>query len=87
MAAGRGNGNAGQQQRAEVQCRNQAKRQGINVRSVAPARLQGSYWETVVDGTFNGQPVRPTCRFYPDGNRAELRSAVAVAAAADRAAR
>jgi len=70
--SGSGSGNSGQQQRAEVQCRNQAKRQGINVRSVAPARLQGSYWETVVEGTFNGQPLRPTCRFYPDGNRAEL---------------
>ncbi len=34
---GGGGGNAGQQQRAEVQCRNQATREGISVRFVEPA--------------------------------------------------
>jgi hypothetical protein len=70
--SGSGGDNAGQQQRAEVQCRNEAKRRGIKVRNVAPVRLQGNYWETVVEGTFNGQPIQPVCRFYPNGNRAEL---------------
>ena len=69
---GSGGGNPGQQQRAEVQCRNQAAREGVSVRSVAPAVLRGSYWETTVDGTRGGKPVRAICRFYPGGNRAEL---------------
>lgn len=64
--------NSGQQQRAEVQCRNEAKRQYVDVRRVAPATLRGSYWETTVDGTLRGQNVRGTCRFHPKSNRAEL---------------
>ena len=67
----RGNGNAGQQQRAEVQCRNQAQAPGHQRPQRRTRPCCGSVWETVVDGT-NGQPVRPTCRFYPGGNRAEL---------------
>jgi hypothetical protein len=69
---GGGGGNAGQQQRAEVQCRNQATREGISVRFVEPPILRGNYWETTVDGTRAGQRVRPLCRFYPASNRAEL---------------
>ncbi len=69
---GSGGGNPGQQQRAEVQCRNQAMREGISVRYVEPARQQGSYWETTVDGTQGGQRVRPICRFFPAANRADL---------------
>jgi hypothetical protein len=70
---GSGDGNAGQQQRAEVQCGNQARRQGIDVRRVASARQHGSYWETSIEGMYRGQPVRPTCRFFPVDNRVELR--------------
>jgi hypothetical protein len=65
--------NAGQQQRAEVQCRNEATRQGVAVRQIAPARWRGSYWETTVAGTLRGQSVRAVCRFHPAQNRAELR--------------
>jgi hypothetical protein len=67
-----GGGNPGQQQRAEVQCRNQAAREGVAVRSIEPAVLRGSYWETTVDGTKGNTRVRAICRFYPGGNRAEL---------------
>jgi hypothetical protein len=67
-----GGGNPGQQQRAEVQCRNQAAREGVAVRSIEPAVLRGSYWETSVDGTKGNTRVRAICRFYPGGNRAEL---------------
>jgi len=73
IRGGSGNQNAGQQQRAEVQCRNEAGRQGVTVREVAPATLRGAYWETTVVGTVRGQYVRATCRFHPAQNRAELR--------------
>jgi hypothetical protein len=69
---GSGGGNPGQQQRAEVQCRNEATRQGITVRQVAPASLQGSYWVTRIQGTLRGQSVQAGCRFYPSKNRAEI---------------
>jgi hypothetical protein len=72
-SGGSGNANAGQQQRAEVQCRNEATRQGVTVRQVEPAQLRGSYWETTIAGTLRGQSVRAGCRFYPTQNRAELR--------------
>ena len=64
--------NPGQRQRAEVQCRNEATRQGIEVRYVAPATLRGSYWQTTVQGRLRGQSVQAGCRFYPSKNRAEL---------------
>ena len=69
---GGGGMNPGQQQRAEVQCRNEAQRQYINVNRIAPAESRGSYWFTTVDGTLRGQSVRADCRFYPGSNRAEL---------------
>jgi len=69
---GSGGANAGQQQRAEVQCRNEATRQGITVRHVAPAKLHGSYWATTIEGKLRGSSVRAACRFYPSKNRAEL---------------
>jgi hypothetical protein len=69
---GGGGVNPGQQQRAEVQCRNEAKRQYISVSRIAPAEPRGSYWFTTVDGTLRGQKVRSDCRFYPGSNRAEL---------------
>jgi hypothetical protein len=72
-SGGSGPVNPGQQQRAEVHCRNEASRQGIEVRSVASARSYGSYWATTVDGTLRGQKVVAACRFYPASNRAELR--------------
>ena len=72
-SGGSGNANAGQQQRAEVQCRHEATRQGVTVRQIAPAQLRGSYWETTIAGTLRGQNVRAGCRFYPTQNRAELR--------------
>ena len=68
----RGGGNPGQQQRAEVQCRNEAQRQCITVSRIAPAQPRGSYWFTTVHGTLRGQAVRAECRFYPKSNRAEL---------------
>lgn len=72
-AGGGGGGvNPGQQQRAEVQCRNEAKRQYIDVSRIAPAEPRGSYWFTTVDGRLRGQAVRADCRFYPSSNRAEL---------------
>jgi Protein of unknown function (DUF3011) len=64
--------NPGQRQRAEVQCRNEARRQNIDVSRVAPAEPRSSYWFTIVDGTLRGQAVRANCRFYPGSNRAEL---------------
>jgi hypothetical protein len=70
--SGTGGGNPGQQQRAEVHCRNQAAREGVSVRGIQPAVLRGSYWETTIDGAKGGMRVRPICRFYPGGNRAEL---------------
>jgi len=69
---GSGGGNAGQQQRAEVQCRNQAMREGIAVRFVEPAQLRGTYWETSLEGTRRGVRLRAICRFYAASNRAEL---------------
>lgn len=74
-ASGSGTGidNSGQQQRAEVQCRNEARRQGMEVQRVTPATLQGSYWTATVGGRLRGQIVQATCRFYPSGNRTELR--------------
>jgi hypothetical protein len=69
---GGGGVNPGQQQRAEVQCRNEAQRQYINVTRVAQAEYRGSYWFTTVDGTLRGQSVRADCRFSPGTNRAEL---------------
>jgi hypothetical protein len=71
-AGGSGGGNPGQQQRADVQCRNQAAREGVSVRSIEPPVLRGSYWETTIDGARGGGRVRAICRFYPGGNRAEL---------------
>ena len=70
---GSGGSNDGQRQRAEVQCRNEASRQGIQVLSVAPAGYHHPYWSTVVQGQLRGKSVRPECRFYPSSNRAELR--------------
>jgi hypothetical protein len=72
VSGGSGGGNSGQQQRAEVQCRNEARRQSITVGRIAPAQLRGSYWFTTVHGTLRGQAVRAECRFYPKSNRAEL---------------
>lgn len=69
---GSGNVNAGQQQRAEVQCRNEAQRQGVEVRHVAPATSQGRYWTTIVTGKLRGQSVQASCRFDSAGNRATL---------------
>jgi hypothetical protein len=69
---GGGGANPGQQQRAAVQCRNEAQRQYITVSRIAPAEPRGSYWFTTVDGTLRGQAVRADCRFYPNSNRAEL---------------
>ena len=73
MSGGSGGGNAGQQQRAEVQCRNEAARQGVEVRYVSPATSHGSYWNATVTGMLRGQNVQAVCRYYPSTNRAELR--------------
>jgi len=75
-AGGSGGGagnNAGQQQRAESQCRNEARRQGIEVRYVSTAAWHGSYWTTTVAGKLRGQNVQASCRYYPSGNRTEIR--------------
>ncbi len=69
---GNGGGNPGQQQRAQTQCRNEARRRGMDVRDVADARLRGSYWETSVEGNYRGSPARALCRYYPDSNRVDL---------------
>lgn len=71
--SGSGIDNPGQQQRAESQCRNEARRQGVDVRYVSKATLQGSYWTATVAGQLRGKNVQGTCRYYPAGNRAELR--------------
>lgn len=68
-----GNGNPGQQQRAESHCRNEASRQGIEVRAVSRAAFHGSYWTATVAGRLRGQNVQATCRYYPTGNRTEIR--------------
>ena len=68
-----GSGIPGQQQRAESQCRNEARRQGMDVRSVSKATVQGSYWTAIVAGQLRGQNVQATCRYYPSGNRTEIR--------------
>ena len=69
---GPGGGSTGQRQRAEAQCRNQAGREGVAVRSVAAAVPRGSYWETNLEGTRHGQVVKPICRYYPTTDRADL---------------
>lgn len=71
-SGGSGGGNPGQQQRAEVQCRNEAQRQGVEVRHVAPATRQGNFWTTTVTGKLRGQNVQASCRFDPSSNRATL---------------
>ena len=71
--SGSGNGLEGQQQRAESHCRNEARRQGMDVRYVSKPTVQGSYWTATVAGQLRGQNVQATCRYYPSGNRAELR--------------
>jgi hypothetical protein len=63
----------GQEQRAESQCRNEARRQGMDVRYVSKATVQGSYWAATVAGQLRGQNVQATCRYYPSGNRTEIR--------------
>lgn len=65
--------NAGQQQRAQSHCRNEAVRQGVDVRHVSSANLHGSYWAATVAGKLRGQNVQAECRYYPSGNRTELR--------------
>jgi hypothetical protein len=70
---GTGDGNEGQRQRAEVQCRNEASRQGIVVSRVTRAEDHGFYWLTTVEGQLRGKFVRGSCRFYPSSNKAELR--------------
>ena len=71
--SGSGNGFEGQQQRAESHCRNEARRQGMEVRNVSRATMHGSYWTATVAGQLRGQNVQATCRYYPSGNRTELR--------------
>ena len=70
---GGSNNNHGQQQRAEAQCRNEARRQGLVVQNVTTPRLQGSYWEANVYGTRNGWKLSARCRYYPANNRVELK--------------
>jgi len=67
-----GSQSPGQQQRAETQCRNEARKRGMDVRSVAEPRWRGSYWDTTVEGYYRGGLTRATCRFYPDTNYTEL---------------
>lgn len=69
---GGGNPNPGQQQRAEVQCRNEAQRRGMDVRDVEEPRWQGTFWEATVEGWYRGGERRANCRYYPDSNRVEL---------------
>jgi len=71
--SGGSNNNHGQQQRAEVQCRNEARRQGLVVQNVTTPRYQGSYWEANVYGTRNGWKLSARCRYYPQSNHAELK--------------
>ena len=70
---GSGGGIPGLQQRAESHCRNEARRQGVDVRYVSKATIQGSYWSATVAGELRGQNVQATCRYYPSGNRTEIR--------------
>ena len=70
---GGSNNHHGQQQRAEAQCRNEARRQGLVVQNVTTPRLQGSYWEANVYGTRNGWKLSARCRYYPANNRVELK--------------
>ena len=70
---GGSNNNHGQQQRAEAQCRNEARRQGLVVQNVTTPRYQGSYWEANVYGTRNGWKLSARCRYYPKSNHAELK--------------
>lgn len=72
-SGGSGGGNAGQRQRAEVQCRNEARRQGMDVQFVSPATLQGSYWAATVSGRLRGRNVQADCRYYPSGDRTVIR--------------
>lgn len=72
-SGGSGNDNAGQRQRAEEHCRNEARRQGLDVQFVSPAMLQGPYWSAIVSGRLRGRSVQAECRYYPSGNRAEIR--------------
>lgn len=71
--SGAGGGIDGLQQRAESHCRNEARRQGMDVRHVSKATVQGNYWTATVSGQLRGQNVQGTCRYYPSNNRTELR--------------
>lgn len=70
--AGGSGGNSGQQQRAEVACRNEAKRQFMTLTRILPASYQGSYWRSMLYGTLRGQQVQGDCRFDPRSNEATM---------------
>jgi hypothetical protein len=72
IEGGSGAGSAGQQQRAEAQCRSEGRRRGIDVRNVASARWRGTFWETTLDGYYGGSAIRAGCRFFPESNRTEV---------------
>jgi len=72
-SGGSGGGIEGLQQRAESRCRDEARRQGVAVRHVSKATIQGSYWTATVTGQLRGQNVQATCRYYPSSNRTDLR--------------
>lgn len=72
LVATGGSGDAAGQQRAQAQCRNQAEREGIRVRRVAPAEHRGSHWFTTLDGNLAGRAVRADCRYFHKSNRAEV---------------
>lgn len=71
--SGAGGGIEGLQQRVETHCRNEARRQGVVVRYVSKATIQGAYWTATVSGQLRGQNVQGVCRHYPSSNRTELR--------------
>jgi hypothetical protein len=71
--SGSGEGIEGLQQRAESRCHDEARRQGVEVRHVSKATIQGSYWTATVTGRLRGQNVQATCRYYPSSNRTDLR--------------
>ena len=67
-----GGGSSVMLQRTEAACRAEAQRQYISVRTITPARNQGSYWQATITGYLRNQLVPVDCRYDPQSNRASL---------------
>ena len=71
-SGGGGGGGSQGAQRAEANCRAEAQRQGISVKSVSTPMSHGQYWEATVYGSRSGWKLQARCRYYPSTNRTEV---------------